>query len=126
MPGAGCGRPYFSVDVHVEQERSVGCHGVLEGALEVLRFGNGHGVDAAGLGPAGEVGIVGLVIGTGVEHGAELAAAEHADLDVADGHPTEVVPDHPHDGDVVFDGGTQDVRYHGKTAIPGNSDARDR
>src|SRR6516225_12339337 len=114
MPGAGRGWPNFSVDVHVEQEGSVGRHGVLEGALEVLRFGDGHGVDAAGLGPAGEVGIIGLVISTGLEHGAELAAPEHAELDVADRDPTEIVPDHPHDGDVVFDRGTQDVRYHGE------------
>ena len=63
LPGAGGRRAHVGVDVHVEQERLVGCNRVLQRALEVLRLGDGQRIDAAGLGPAGEVGVVGLLVG---------------------------------------------------------------
>src|SRR5262245_9839006 len=42
LPGAGRRRPHFCVDVYIENEGLVRLNGVLECALEILRFGHGY------------------------------------------------------------------------------------
>src|SRR5690606_8714657 len=66
----------------------------------------------------------GLAAGAAGETRADLAAAELAVLQVADGPPGVVVPHHPDCGDVVLDRGAQHVRRHGEAAVADNRDAR--
>ena len=108
--------------MHVEQERLVGLDGVFERAAEILRFGHGQRLDAGGSRPGGEIRIERFFVGALVKHRSVFAAAEHAELDVADRDPAEIVPDHPHHRNVVFDRGAQHMRHHGEAAVAGDRD----
>src|SRR6185503_15184018 len=105
LPGAGRRRTDFRIDMHIKHVRLVGLDRVFEGALEVLRFRHCHCFDARCACPGRKIGVVGFVVRPFVEHRAVLAATEHAELDVADRHPAEIIPDHPDHGDIVLDSG---------------------
>src|SRR5215469_6404043 len=101
----------------VEEKWPVRRYRVFERTAEILRPRYGKRIDTACLCPGREIGVVGFLVGPLVKHGAMLAAAEHAELNVANRHPTEIVPDHPNDRNVVFDRRAEHMRNHGKTAI---------
>src|SRR5690348_12200350 len=110
--------------MHVEEKGLVCRNGVFERAAKILRACDGERVDAAGSGPDREIGIVRLLIGALMKHGAMLAAAEHSELNVADGDPAEIVPNHPNHRDVVFNRGAEHMRNHRKAAVTGYGDDR--
>src|SRR5215510_14025260 len=120
LPGASRWRPYLGVDVYVENKGLVRLNRVLECALKILRPGHGYGVDTGCTRPRSKVGIVRFVIGSFLEHRTVLPATEHSELDVANGNPSEVIPDQPDDGDVVLHRRAQYVRHHREAAIAGN------
>ena len=123
LPGAGAGRADVGVDVHVDQRRLAGGDGLRQHAGEILRAGDGVARDAGGLGPGGEVRVVGPAVGALVEAGAVLAPVEIGVLQVADRGPGEVVPHHPDHGDVVLHRGAQHVRHHGEAAVAADRNA---
>src|ERR1041385_8001468 len=102
LPGAGRWRPDLGIDMDIEEKWPVGRYGVFERAAEVLRTGHRERLDAGGFRPCRKIGIVRFLVGALVKHGAMLATAEHAELNVADRDPAEIVPDHPNDRNVVF------------------------
>src|SRR5579859_6157051 len=124
LPGAGRRWPDFGIDVNVEEKWPVRRYGMLERTAEILRSRHGERIDATCLCPSREIGVVRFLVGALVKHGAMLAAAEHAELNVPDRDPAEIVPDYPDDRNVVFDRGAQHMRNHGETAVAGHRDHR--
>ena len=74
-------------------------------------------VDASGARHGGEIRIIGLARLGMLEVGGEFPPAEIAALQAADRRIGVVVPHHPHDRDVVFDGRAEHVGVHEEGAV---------
>src|SRR5215472_3805603 len=104
--------------MNVQKKRLVRRDGMFERAAEILRSRHCERIDAGRLCPSREIRIVRLLVGTLMKHRAMLAAAKHAELNVANGDPAKIVPDHPDDRNVVFDRGAEHVRTMVKQPSP--------
>src|SRR6516164_3329611 len=98
LPRAGGRRSHFRIDVHIDNARATIANRLRDDVAEIVTARNGDSIGAARACPRREVGVVALPswpLLALVDRGAELTASEHAVLDIANGGPSEVVPNHP-------------------------------
>src|SRR5262249_32662739 len=123
LPSPGAGRLDLVVHVNVEEAGLAQSERMPQRVAELIRVLHADALDAEAARHPGKIGVVRFALGPRVETRPDFPPSEHPVLDIPDRGPGEIVPDQPHRGDVVLDGGRQDVRRHDEAAIADDGEA---